>query len=117
MGEIAARLADRAWVTSDNPRSERPQAIVDEVVAGVRRVPGAEERYVAEPDRKLAISGALAWAQAGDTVMIAGKGHETYQIIGEKKLHFDDREKAKEVIKKILTTKAPRAPRTARGKG
>src|SRR5207253_7899548 len=77
MGEIAARLADRAWVTSDNPRSERPEAILDEVIAGVKRVRGAETRYVAEADRRTAIRGALAWAQAGDTIVIAGKGHET----------------------------------------
>ncbi len=98
MGEIAARLADRAWVTSDNPRSERPQAILDEVVAGVTRVSGARDRYVAEADRKLAISGALAWAQAGDTVVIAGKGHETYQIIGAETLPFDDRAVAREIL-------------------
>jgi len=61
-------------------------------------VPGAEERYVAETDRKLAISGALAWAQAGDTVVIAGKGHETYQIIGAETLPFDDRAVAREIL-------------------
>ena len=98
MGEIAARLADRAWVTSDNPRSERPQAILDEVVVGVKRVAGAGERYVAEADRKLAISGALAWAQPGDTVVIAGKGHETYQIVGAETLPFDDRAVAREIL-------------------
>jgi len=98
MGEIAARLADRAWVTSDNPRSERPQAILEEIVAGVRRVPGAEQRHVAEADRRLAISDALAWAQPGDTVVIAGKGHETYQIIGAETLPFDDRAVAREIL-------------------
>jgi UDP-N-acetylmuramoyl-L-alanyl-D-glutamate--2,6-diaminopimelate ligase len=98
MGEIAARLADRAWVTSDNPRSERPQAILDEVVTGVRRVRGADARYVAEPDRRRAISGALAWAGAGDTVVIAGKGHETYQIVGQDVLPFDDRAVAREIL-------------------
>jgi UDP-N-acetylmuramoyl-L-alanyl-D-glutamate--2,6-diaminopimelate ligase len=98
MGEIAARLADRAWVTSDNPRSERPEAILDEVVAGVRRVRGAETRYVAEADRRAAIRGALAWAQAGDTVVIAGKGHETYQIVGAQTLPFDDRAVAREIL-------------------
>jgi len=98
MGEIAARLADRAWVTSDNPRSERPQAILDEVIAGVTRVAGAAQRYVAEADRRLAIRGALAWAQAGDTVVIAGKGHETYQIIGAETLPFDDRAVAREIL-------------------
>src|SRR5215510_9514816 len=82
MGEIAARLTDRAWVTSDNPRSESPQAILDEIVTGLRRVAGAEQRYVTEVDRRLAIDGALGWARPGDTVVIAGKGHETYQMVG-----------------------------------
>jgi len=98
MGEIAARLADRAWVTSDNPRSERPEAILDEVIAGVKRVRGAETRYVAEADRRAAIRGALAWAQAGDTIVIAGKGHETYQIVGAQTLPFDDRAVAREIL-------------------
>ena len=98
MGEIAARLADRAWVTSDNPRSERPQAILDEIVVGVKRVANAEGRYVTEPDRRAAIAGALGWARAGDTVVIAGKGHETYQIIGAETLPFDDRAVAREIL-------------------
>jgi len=98
MGAIAARLADRAWVTSDNPRSERPEAILDEIVVGVRRVAPAEGRYVTEPDRRAAIAGALGWARAGDTVVIAGKGHETYQIIGAETLPFDDRAVAREIL-------------------
>ena len=98
MGEIAARLADRAWVTSDNPRSERPQAILDEIVVGVTRVAGAEGRYVTEADRRAAIAGALGWARAGDTVVIAGKGHETYQIVGAQTLPFDDRGVAREIL-------------------
>jgi UDP-N-acetylmuramoyl-L-alanyl-D-glutamate--2,6-diaminopimelate ligase len=91
MGEIAARLADRVWVTSDNPRTERPAAIVDEVLVGVARVPGGPERRVAEPDRRAAIADALRWARAGDVVVIAGKGHETYQVVGQVVLPFDDR--------------------------
>ena len=98
MGEIAARLADRAWVTSDNPRSERPEAILDEIIVGVTRVAGAEARHVAEADRRRAIAGALGWAQAGDTVVIAGKGHETYQIIGGETLPFDDRAVARDIL-------------------
>jgi UDP-N-acetylmuramoyl-L-alanyl-D-glutamate--2,6-diaminopimelate ligase len=98
MGELAARLADRGWVTSDNPRSESPAAIVREVLGGVARVPGATERCVGEPDRGLAIRAALAWAAAGDTVVIAGKGHETYQIVGTEVLDFDDRALAREIL-------------------
>jgi UDP-N-acetylmuramoyl-L-alanyl-D-glutamate--2,6-diaminopimelate ligase len=98
MGELAARLADRAWVTSDNPRSESPEAIVWEVLGGVARVPGGTERCVGEPDRGLAIRAALAWAAAGDTVVIAGKGHETYQVVGTEVLDFDDRAIAREIL-------------------
>jgi UDP-N-acetylmuramoyl-L-alanyl-D-glutamate--2,6-diaminopimelate ligase len=98
MGEIAARLADRVWVTSDNPRSERPEAIVDEVVVGVARVDGGADRAVREPDRRRAIHAALDWAGADDTVVIAGKGHETYQIVGADVLDFDDRAVAREII-------------------
>jgi UDP-N-acetylmuramoyl-L-alanyl-D-glutamate--2,6-diaminopimelate ligase len=98
MGEIAARLADRVWITSDNPRSEPPAAIIDEIMAGVRRVAGAETRWAAEADRRGAIAGALGWAAAGDTVVIAGKGHETYQIVGADVLSFDDRDVAREIL-------------------
>jgi UDP-N-acetylmuramoyl-L-alanyl-D-glutamate--2,6-diaminopimelate ligase len=98
MGEIAARLADRAWVTSDNPRSESPEAIIDEVVVGVRRVAGGAERAAREPDRRAAIRSALDWARAGDTVVIAGKGHETYQVVGGEVLPFDDRAIARQLL-------------------
>jgi UDP-N-acetylmuramoyl-L-alanyl-D-glutamate--2,6-diaminopimelate ligase len=98
MGEIAARLADRAWATSDNPRSERPEAIIAEILAGVDRVTGGRERCVTEPDRRRAIGAAIAWAAAGDTIVIAGKGHETYQIVGATVLDFDDRAVAREAL-------------------
>jgi UDP-N-acetylmuramoyl-L-alanyl-D-glutamate--2,6-diaminopimelate ligase len=98
MGEIAVRLADRAWVTSDNPRSERPEAIIDEVLAGVTRVAGGRERCAAEPDRRRAIESALEWASAGDSVVIAGKGHETYQIVGTAVHDFDDRAVARTIL-------------------
>jgi len=99
MGEIAARLADRIWITSDNPRSERPEAIIDEIVAGARRVPTGASRSAAEADRRAAIGAALGWAGAGDTVVIAGKGHETYQIIGAEVLPFDDRGVARQILR------------------
>ncbi len=98
MGEIAARLADRAWVTSDNPRSEPPEAIIDEVLVGVRRVPGGPERTARDADRAAAIRAALGWAGAGDAVVIAGKGHETYQLVGTATLDFDDREVARRIL-------------------
>src|SRR6266851_348371 len=95
MGEIAARLSDRVWITSDNPRSEQPDAIVAEIVAGVRET-GAP--VTAEPDRRAAIAAALRWAERSDTVVIAGKGHETYQVIGSDVLPFDDREVARAIL-------------------
>ncbi len=98
MGEIAARLADRVWVTSDNPRSESPEAIIEEILAGVRRA-GGQARAAREVDRRRAIAEALDWAQPGDTVLIAGKGHETYQIVGEQVLPFDDRAVARELLR------------------
>jgi UDP-N-acetylmuramoyl-L-alanyl-D-glutamate--2,6-diaminopimelate ligase len=98
MGEIAARLADRVWVTSDNPRSEPPGAIIDEIVVGVARVADGAGRAVREPDRRLAIRAALGWAGADDTVVIAGKGHETYQIIGTDVVELDDRAVAREAL-------------------
>jgi UDP-N-acetylmuramoyl-L-alanyl-D-glutamate--2,6-diaminopimelate ligase len=98
MGEIAARLADRAWATSDNPRSERPEAIIAEILTGVDRVAGGRDRCVTEADRRRAIGAAIAWAAAGDTIVIAGKGHETYQIVGATVLDFDDRAVAREAL-------------------
>jgi len=97
MGGIAARLADRMWVTSDNPRSEPPEAIIADIVAGI---PGgiALDRHETIPDRKAAIQRALTWAGAGDVVVIAGKGHETYQIIGSDVLPFDDRAQARAAL-------------------
>ena len=98
MGEIASRLADRVWITSDNPRSERPESIIDEVASGAHAVAGGPSRVTADPDRRAAIAAALGWAERGDTVVIAGKGHETYQIIGGDVLPFDDRAVAREIL-------------------
>jgi UDP-N-acetylmuramoyl-L-alanyl-D-glutamate--2,6-diaminopimelate ligase len=102
MGEIAARLADRVWVTSDNPRSERPDAIIDEILVGVRRG-GGDGRYTREVERRTAIGAALGWARSGDTVVIAGKGHETYQIIGAEVLPFDDREVVRQLLQRTAS--------------
>jgi UDP-N-acetylmuramoyl-L-alanyl-D-glutamate--2,6-diaminopimelate ligase len=104
MGEIAARGADLAIVTSDNPRTEDPAAIVDMILEGVRRtnapklgtgeLAAATRGYHAEVDRRAAIRLAAAAAAPGDVLLIAGKGHEDYQIVGTTKHHFDDREEA-----------------------
>jgi len=96
MGAIGAALADRAVVTSDNPRSEDPLAIVDEIVAGVPAE--LRDRVVVEADRRRAIALALAEARAGDVVVIAGKGHESGQVIGTQKIPFDDRAVARELL-------------------
>jgi UDP-N-acetylmuramoyl-L-alanyl-D-glutamate--2,6-diaminopimelate ligase len=96
MGRAAAERADVCVVTSDNPRTEDPRAIVDAIVPGV--IAGGAKRHVVEVDRRTAIGLALAEARAGDTVLIAGKGHEDYQILGTTKIHFDDREEARAAI-------------------
>lgn len=89
MGEIAARYSDFCVVTSDNPRSEEPEAIIADIVPGLDRVP--ESRYAIIADRTEAIRHAIHLAKPGDLVIIAGKGHETYQLVKDKVLDFDDR--------------------------
>jgi UDP-N-acetylmuramoyl-L-alanyl-D-glutamate--2,6-diaminopimelate ligase len=91
MGKIAADLADRVVVTSDNPRTEDPAQILKDVMAGISRTEGVETI----PDRATAIAHAISIAKPGDGVLIAGKGHEDYQILGTEKIHFDDREQAR----------------------
>ncbi len=98
MGGIAARLADRVYVTSDNPRTEDMQRILDDVMVGVKADIGDKPMTV-EGDRHKCIQTAIAEAQSGDTILIAGKGHEDYQIIGREKIHFDDREEAQVAIR------------------
>ena len=113
MGAIAGRYADLTVVTSDNPRSEPPMAIIEEVLTGVTDV-GAREifpdrldvkngfhRYLVEPDRANAIDLAISFTSSGDTLLIAGKGHETYQIIGNRTLPFDDGQKVREILRKL----------------
>jgi UDP-N-acetylmuramoyl-L-alanyl-D-glutamate--2,6-diaminopimelate ligase len=102
MGEIAARLADRVWITSDNPRSEDPLLIIEEIVRGVWAVCRPETRCAMISDRRTAIWEALQWAQPQDTVVIAGKGHETYQIIGSVVLPFDDRAVARKILEERM---------------
>ena len=95
MGRAAAALADQVVVTSDNPRSEDPEAIIAEVLAGV---PPEADRPSAEPDRRAAIALGLADIADGDVVVVAGKGHETVQIVGDQELPFDDREVIREIL-------------------
>ena len=90
MGCLSAALSDLTVVTSDNPRSEDPRAIVDEIVAGVRQSDPTGVKHVVEVDRAHAIASAIAAAGRGDIVLIAGKGHEPYQEIAGRKLPFDD---------------------------
>ncbi|HET6400678.1 MAG TPA: UDP-N-acetylmuramoyl-L-alanyl-D-glutamate--2,6-diaminopimelate ligase [Candidatus Kapabacteria bacterium] len=90
MGEIAAKLSDFAIITNDNPRSEDPRAIIDDIIAGVEH--SALGHIEIEPDRAIAINLGLSMAKTGDIVLVAGKGHENYQVIGSEKHHFDDRE-------------------------
>jgi UDP-N-acetylmuramoyl-L-alanyl-D-glutamate--2,6-diaminopimelate ligase len=94
MGRIASELADRVVITSDNPRSEEPRAIAEEILAGV----AAGDRVAVELDRRAAIRLAIADASPGDVVVVAGKGHETYQIVGETILPFDDREEVRAAL-------------------
>ena len=95
MGRIASELADVAIVTSDSPRSEEPRAIIDEILAGVK---GDVE---VEPDRAAAIERALAEAEDGDVVVIAGKGHEQGQEFADRTIPFDDREVARDVLRQL----------------
>lgn len=97
MGEIAARYSDFTIVTSDNPRSEEPQAIINDIVPGVQKV--KDSRYAIIADRREAIRHAIHLARPGDLVVIAGKGHETYQLVKGQVLDFDDRLVAAEFLK------------------
>jgi len=113
MGATAGRLSDLVVLTSDNPRTEAPEAILAGIVEGTAAVQSHQYElhelakgfetpgYVVEPDRRKAIALGLGAARSGDTVIIAGKGHETYQIIGETTIPFDDRVEAKKAIKRL----------------
>ncbi|MEW5798901.1 MAG: UDP-N-acetylmuramoyl-L-alanyl-D-glutamate--2,6-diaminopimelate ligase [Bacteroidota bacterium] len=94
MGTIAERLSDVIIVTSDNPRTEDPNAIIDGIFEGIT----AKEKAMREPDRKKAIAHGLSMAKQGDVILIAGKGHEDYQVIGKEKIHFSDKEEVQKFI-------------------
>lgn len=102
MGQIAAQLSDVVIVTSDNPRSEPPDQIIAEILSGVPPAPGWEARVQREVDRARAIELAIALAEPGDLVLIAGKGHETYQLFADRRVHFDDREQARLALQRRM---------------
>lgn len=97
MGEIASRLSDYVYITSDNPRSEVPETILEDIKAGIK----GYTQYQAIVDRRKAIEHALNFAQPGDVIVIAGKGHETYQILKNRTIDFDDRKVAREFLEGI----------------
>ena len=99
MGEIAVRLSDVAVITSDNPRSEDPDLIIEDIMSGVGK---GGAKVIVDSDRKGAIKKALDAANAGDVVVLAGKGQETYQVLASGKIHFDERE----AVAQILSEKA-----------
>jgi UDP-N-acetylmuramoyl-L-alanyl-D-glutamate--2,6-diaminopimelate ligase len=97
MGAIGARMSDLTILTSDNPRSEDPGAIIEDILAGI-----PDKTYVVvEPDREAAIRFGINSMKEGDCLIIAGKGHETYQIVGSKKSSFDDRECVRACLREI----------------
>ena len=95
MGKIATEKSDFVIITSDNPRTEDPQSIINEIIAGIDE--SLYEKYTVVVDRKEAIAHAFKVAKPGDLILIAGKGHEKYQIVGTEKFPFDE----KEIIKKM----------------
>jgi UDP-N-acetylmuramoyl-L-alanyl-D-glutamate--2,6-diaminopimelate ligase len=109
MGEVAARLSELVIVTSDNPRSENPLAIIEEIRAGISprwpsdltraKLAAAETGYLVVPDRREALGRAVGVLREGDLLLVAGKGHEDYQIVGGQRRHFDDREELRRALK------------------
>ena len=93
MGKIACQYSDLVFITSDNPRTEDPDSIIDDIVADLDK-----KDYVRITDRTEAIRAAIVEAKPGDTVLIAGKGHENYQILGTEKIHYDEREIVKQIL-------------------
>lgn len=104
MGRLATELSDLVIVTSDNPRSEDPEQIIADILVGVRQVEGWATRVRTDADRARAIDTAMQLAAPGDLVLIAGKGHETYQILAGRRIHFDDREHARHALAQRLNT-------------
>jgi UDP-N-acetylmuramoyl-L-alanyl-D-glutamate--2,6-diaminopimelate ligase len=104
MAAVVERLADVIFVTSDNPRTEKPEAIIDDIMVGFRDP--SSERLTVEPDRRKAIELAITAACPDDIVLLAGKGHETYQIIGDKKFDFSDKDIARQCLSERQCTRS-----------
>jgi len=109
MGEVAARYSDLVFITSDNPRTEEPESIIDEIIPGVNKALDREchpremsvldgKGYCRSVDRRHAIETAVAALRPGDLLLVAGKGHEDYQILGSERIHFDDREELRRAL-------------------
>ncbi|MCE5270411.1 UDP-N-acetylmuramoyl-L-alanyl-D-glutamate--2,6-diaminopimelate ligase [bacterium] len=106
MGQLSVRMADFTVITSDNPRSESPAEIIEQIVAGAVQAGGREgEQFIVEPDRRAAIRKAVARMCSGDALLLAGKGHEDYQILSTGKVHLDDREEARAALLERLGAK------------
>jgi UDP-N-acetylmuramoyl-L-alanyl-D-glutamate--2,6-diaminopimelate ligase len=110
MGEVTGRLSDLTILSSDNPRSEDPLKIISDIIVGLQKTAG---KYLIEPDREKAIAMAMEEARNGDIVLLAGKGHENYQILADRTLEFDDREMAR----RALRERGFEGPRSEQGNG
>ncbi|MBV9128495.1 MAG: hypothetical protein JO117_10460 [Verrucomicrobia bacterium] len=96
MGEVSGRLSDLTILSNDNPRTEDPLKIINDIIVGLQK---ANAKYLVEQDRQKAIALAMDQTRPGDIVLLAGKGHEDYQILADRTLHFDDREEARRVLR------------------
>jgi UDP-N-acetylmuramoyl-L-alanyl-D-glutamate--2,6-diaminopimelate ligase len=110
MGEVTGRLSDLTILSSDNPRSEDPLKIISDIIVGLQKTAG---KYLIEPDREKAIGIAMDEARSGDIVLLAGKGHENYQILADRTFEFDDREMAR----RALRERGFEGPRNEQGNG
>ncbi len=103
MGKIAQSLSDKIVVTSDNPRSEDPQQIITDILSGLKLI--NSKTVFVEPDRQLAIELLKKISKPEDVIIVAGKGHEDYQILADRTIHFDDREEVQKVFASLNTVK------------
>jgi UDP-N-acetylmuramoyl-L-alanyl-D-glutamate--2,6-diaminopimelate ligase len=113
MGEVSGRLSDLTILANDNPRTEDPLKIINDIIVGLQK---ANAKYLVEQDRQKAIALAFDQARPGDIVLLAGKGHEDYQILADRTLHFDDREEARRVLRELGYDEPPHVERQPGGK-